>query len=170
MSVISDYIALINIYLHFFSLQLYRISYFHPPLLLYVSCLRRSDIPLVCNQCCLVLVYIFFIFHYVHYLQFLSVCDLIWNIGHMPAHCKKSIIYFKGRILFNKRIPAFLGLIMLQILVTLPTIFCSTKICLILMLIYFYMQQGLSSTETFTLLASVLKLEWKVQGDITRFL
>ena len=32
------------------------------------------------------------------------------------------------------------------------------------------LQQGLSSTETFTFLVSVLKLERKVQGDITLFL
>jgi len=39
------------------------------------------------------------------------------------------------------------------------------------MFFYFYMQQGLSSTETFTpLLVSELKLERKVRRDITGFL
>jgi len=61
--------------------------------------------------------------YYVHYLQLLSVCDMILNTGHMPVHCKKSIVCFKGNILFHQRIPAFLGLIILQILVTRLTIF-----------------------------------------------
>ena len=119
----------INQYLFTFllSLQLYCFAHSRLPLLLYVSCLRRSDIPLVCNHCCLVLVYIFFIFYYVHYLQLLSVCVLILSTGHMSAHCKKSAIYFKGNILFHQWIPAFLGLITLQILVTLPTIFAVLK-------------------------------------------
>jgi hypothetical protein len=38
------------------------------------------------------------------------------------------------------------------------------------MSIYFYMQQGLSSTETFTPLVSVLEFEWKVEEYVTRFL
>jgi hypothetical protein len=94
---------------------------------------------------------------------------MILNTGHMPVHFKKSIVCFKSIILFHQQIPAFLGLIILQILITRLTIFAVLKY-LNLMLIYFITQQGLSSTQTFAPLVSVLKLELKVQGDSIRFL
>jgi hypothetical protein len=138
-----------------------------PPLLLYVSCLRRSDIPLVCNHRCLFIVYILFLIMKIA----CSYCLYVtwsWILATCLSTVKRVLFILKIISVspMNSCLPRTHS-------ITNPgsTAYhiCDTIIFLKWMSIYFCMQQGHSSTETFTPLVSVFKFEWKVRSTLHVF-